>query len=160
MVLSLVLPNSLGQVGGNAVSSEQGVQVTVQENKVVEAEQLHAAYNTSPPTSGWHYDIPLEDIVWGAIDETAENEAQVSYLERGGIMVQYNCPEGCPGLQQQLEQVINRYPEGVILSPYPDMDSTIALTSWGWIDTFEDFDDPRIDDFIQAHVGRGPSSFR
>jgi hypothetical protein len=160
MVLSLVLPNSLGQVGGNAISSAQGVQVTVQENKVVEAEQLHEAYNTSPPTSGWHYDIPLEDIVWGAIDETAENEAQVSYLERGGIMVQYNCPEGCPGLQQQLEQVINRYPEGVILSPYSDMDSTIALTSWGWIDTFEDFDDPRIDDFIQAHIGRGPSSFR
>jgi hypothetical protein len=171
-VLSLVLPSSLGKVGNNPASAEQGAQVTVQENEVVEVEQLHATYNTTPPTSGWHYDIPLEDIVWGASQETVENETQVSYLERGSIMVQYNCPpisididgnsdiEECLKLQKQLEQVVNRYPEGVILAPYPNMDSTIALTSWGWIDTFEDFSDPRIDDFIQAHIGNGPSSFR
>lgn len=161
IVLSLVLPSSLGNVGGSGPSSsEQGDLVSIQRNDVIDVGQAHPAYNTSPPTSGWHYDIPLEDITWGARDEQVEDEVQVSYLERGGIMVQYNCPDECAVLQQQLELVVNRYPEGVTLAPYPDMDSTIALTSWGWIDTFEIFDDPRVDDFIQAHFGQGPTSFR
>ena len=102
----------------------------------------------------------LEDIAWEAMEEPVEDEVQLSYLERGGIMVQYNCPDECPDLQQKLERVVNRYPEGVVLAPYPDMETTLALTSWGWIDAFERFDDPRIDDFIQAHIGRGPESFR
>ena len=89
-----------------------------------------------------------------------EDEEQVSYLVRGGIMVQYNCPDECQWLKERLELVVNRYPEGVVMAPYPAMESMIALTSWGWIDTFENFDDPRIDDFIQTHIGQGPESLR
>ena len=76
-------------------------------------------------------------------------------------MVQYNCPEEeCPGLVDNLEMVVNRYPEGVVLAPYSGMDEQIALTAWGRIDTFELFNDPRIDDFIQTYIGQGPSEFR
>ena len=161
IVLSLVIPASLGQVGLNTdTSAEQGVEVIIQANEVVEPEQPHPAYSTSPPTSGWRHDIPLEDIAWGKSDEEVANEVQVSYLERGSVMVQYNCPEECPGLVEQLTRVVHSYPEGVVLAPYSEMDSTIALTAWGWIDTFELFDDYRIDDFIQTYLGRGPSSFR
>ena len=161
IILSLVLPSSLGSVGGGVVSySEEGVRVEIQENEEIEVGEIHADYNTTPPTSGWHYAIPLEDITWGALDEPVENEVQVSYLERGGIMVQYNCPDECPDLQQQLKQIVDLYQESVILAPYPDMESTIALTAWGWIDTFESFDERRVDDFIQTHFGQGPKSFR
>ncbi len=161
IVLSLIIPGNLGQVGLTTDSSaEQGVQVSLQGNEVVEPDQPHPAYSTSPPTSGWRYDIPLEDITWGSRDEEVPNEEQVSYLERGAVMVQYNCTEECTALIDDLESVVNRYPEGVVLAPYSGMDATIALTAWGWIDTFELFDDPRIDDFIQAYIGRGPSTFR
>ena len=161
IVLSLVIPGSLGQVGvGGDVSADQGVQVSIQDNQVVEPDQAHPAYNSSPPTSGWRYDIPPEDIAWGKRDEEVANEEQVSYLERGGIMVQYNCTEECPELVESLESVVNRYPEGVTLAPYSAMDDRIALTAWGWIDTFEQFSDARIDDFIQKYIGKGPSSFR
>ena len=161
IVLSLIIPGNLGQVGLPTDSSaEQGVQVSLQGNEVVEPDQPHPAYSTSPPTSGWRYDIPLEDITWGSRDEEVPDEEQVSYLERGAVMVQYNCTEECTALIDDLESVVNRYPEGVVLAPYSGMDATIALTAWGWIDTFELFDDPRIDDFIQAYIGRGPSTFR
>ena len=169
IVLSLVIPTGGGRnssvLGGGASSAEEGVQVAIQPGGGIHIEvgQSHAAYSTFPPTSGSHYDIPLEEfeeISWGAQEELVENEVQVSYMERGGIMVQYNCPESCPDLVQQLEGVVNRYPEAVILAPYPDMGSAIALTAWGWIDAFESFDDPRIDDFIQVHIGQGPQSFR
>ena len=161
IVLSLVIPGNLGQVGLTTDSSaEQGVQVSIQTNEVVEPDQPHPAYSTTPPTSGWRYDIPQEDITWGIRDVEVANEEQVSYLERGAVMVQYNCPEECSALIDDLESVVNRYPEGVVLAPYSAMDATIALTAWGWIDTFELFDDPRIDDFIQAYIGRGPSTFQ
>ena len=60
IVLSLVIPGSLGNVGFNpATSADQGVQVNVQANEVVEDGAPHPAYNTSPPTSGWRYDVSL-----------------------------------------------------------------------------------------------------
>ena len=164
IVLSLVLPSSGGRnsggLGGDISSSEEGIQVAIQVSEQIEVGQVHPAYSTTPPTSGWLYDIPIEEIAWGTREEPVEDEVQVSYLERGGIMVQYNCPDGCPGLQARMELVVSRYPEAVILAPYTGMDATIALTSWGWIDAFDEFDDSRIDAFIQAHIGLGPKSFR
>jgi hypothetical protein len=160
IVLALVLPSSLGQIGGDTASSEAGIQVATQGSEVIEAGEEHLPYNTTPPTSGWYYEIPLENISWGALQEPVENEVQVAYLERGGVMVQYNCPDDCPDLLPQLERVVNTYPQGVILAPYPDTDSTIALTAWGWIDTFEAFDEVRIEQFIQGHLDQGPESLQ
>ena len=39
----------------------------------------------------------------------------------------------------------------VLMSPYPDMATRIALTAWTVIDKFDDFDDVRIIAFIMAH---------
>ena len=160
IVLSLVLPSSLGPSGGSTASSEAGIQAPTQGSEIVEVGEEHLPYNTSPPTSGWYYDIPTEDISWEARQGPVEEEVQVSYLERGAVMVQYQCPEECPNLVQQLEQVVNGYPEGVVMAPYHDMEPTIALTAWGWIDTFEAFDQVRIGQFIQGHLDQGPESFR
>jgi hypothetical protein len=41
----------------------------------------------------------------------------------------------------------------VILAPYPNLETRIALTAWGRIDTFEDFDEQRIVRFIDAYGG-------
>ncbi|MBI4282380.1 MAG: DUF3105 domain-containing protein [Chloroflexi bacterium] len=163
VVLSMVMPNTLSNIGpgGRAsTTSEQGVPVAIQANEVIEAGESHPDYSTNPPTSGWRYDIPLEEMTWGVRQEPVENEAQVAYLERGGIMVQYNCPDGCPEVQQQLERVVNRYPLGVVMVPNPNMDTTIAVTAWGWKLNLESFDDPKIDGFIRAHIDQGPERFQ
>jgi hypothetical protein len=68
-------------------------------------------------------------------------------------MVQYNCPEGCEELVAQLTDIVERYHSNVILAPYPGMESKIALTAWGRIDTFETFDEGRIVKFIEAYRG-------
>ncbi|MBI2856171.1 MAG: DUF3105 domain-containing protein [Chloroflexi bacterium] len=160
IVLSLVLPSSLGNIGGRGGDSTSvtGREVESQGDVLVAPGESHPDYSTVPPTSGWYYDIPPEDIVWGPNEEPFESEVQVAYLRQGGVLVQYSCPNDCPDLVKQLESVVNRYPEGVVLAPYPSMDSTIALTAWRWIDTFEDFDDRRIEDFIQLRIGQGSGS--
>lgn len=107
-------------------------------------------YNTSPPTSGPHYTTLA---AWGIHTEPIPNELQVHNLEDGGVLVQYNCPDGCPDLIEQLSSVVARYDELVILAPYPDMENRIALTAWSRIDTFETFDERRIVRFIETYRG-------
>ena len=40
----------------------------------------------------------------------------------------------------------------VIMSPYANMSTTIALSAWNYLDAFDEFDEDRIKDFIRAHV--------
>ena len=67
-------------------------------------------------------------------------------------MVQYGCDD-CDGLVDQLAGVVRSYHDHVILAPYPNMDNRIALTAWGRIDSFDEFDEERIVAFIDAYAG-------
>jgi len=113
-------------------------------------DEPHIPYNSDPPTSGPHlpYLAP-----WGVHEQPIPRELQVHNLEDGGVLVQYNCPEGCPELVEQLKAIVQRYPQFVILAPYEGMDARIALTAWTRIDKFDEFDEARIVRFIEAYRG-------
>jgi hypothetical protein len=128
---------------GEAVRTQGNAHIT-------EAQMGQFVYSTTPPTSGPHLGSVAR---WGIHTEPIANELQLHNLEDGGVMVQYNCPDGCDDLVAQLSEIVARYSEQVILAPYPDMDSTIALTAWGRIDTFDGFDQERIERFIKAYRG-------
>jgi DNA polymerase III delta subunit len=64
--------------------------------------------------------------------------------------VQYNCPD-FQELIAKLAAIVSRYPDKVILAPYPKLDMQIALTAWGRIDTFDEVDEQRIVRFIEAY---------
>ncbi|SVD81166.1 uncharacterized protein METZ01_LOCUS434020, partial [marine metagenome] len=117
------------QVDGQVNPSAVGSPVEIQAGGEIPAGDSHPPYNTSPPTSGWSYGLPDDDIKWGLRQESIQDETQVAYLERGAVLVQYNCPEECSDLVEQLRLVVNRYPEKVFLAPYGNMESTISLTS-------------------------------
>lgn len=119
-------------------------------------------YNSTPPTSGCHQG---SSAPWmGVSDSPIANELQVHNLEHGGVMVQYR-PNPVPGLSDEYIEDLaifvreirtqSRYCK-VILAPYPGLDQTIALTSWGWIETFEEFDHDDILKFIDDHLEKGP----
>ncbi len=166
IVISLIIPPNLdlSTLGGagSAASAEEGGQVQIQGKFEIERDEPHQPYNSFPPTSGWYYAIPTEDIAWGVREEPIVEEEQVSYLVRGGVLVQYNCATECPNLVRNLERVVDNYPEAVIMAPYENMPSTVALTAWGWIDAFEEdeFSEARVNDFILTHIGQGPDDFR
>jgi uncharacterized protein DUF3105 len=123
--------------------------LTLGNQHVASVSTPHIPYNTRPPTSGPHlpYLAP-----WGIHDKPIPDEPQVHNLEDGGVLVQYDCRD-CEALVAKLKAIVTRYPEGVALAPYPTMDSRIALTAWGRIDTFDDLDEPRIVRFIEAYRG-------
>lgn len=105
-------------------------------------------YNSDPPTSGPHlpYIAP-----WGVHARPVPLPLQVHNLEDGGVMVQYNCT--CPELVDQLRGIVSKYDKFVILAPYPEMKSRIALTAWTRLDRLEEFDEKRILRFIEAYRG-------
>ena len=110
-------------------------------------------YSSYPPTSGDHWP-PGAQASCGFYEDGLPDERVVHNLEHGGIGVHYSCPEGCPELVEQLAKIVNRAASGalkVMMSPYPDMESRIALTAWTFIDQFEVLDEQRIKDFIDAH---------
>lgn len=108
----------------------------------------HPPYSSDPPTSGSHlpYLAP-----WGIHTRPIPRELQVHNLEDGGVLIQYNCE--CPELVEKLAAVVRRYEHGVILAPYPEMKSRIALTAWTRLDTMEEFDEARVVRFISAYRG-------
>ena len=110
----------------------------------------HLPYNSDPPTSGPH--VPWL-APWGIHSSPIPRELQVHNLEDGGVLVQYHCPQECPDLVGKLKAIVSRYEKHVILAPYPGMDKRIALTAWGRIDKFGEFDERRIVRFIDTHIG-------
>ena len=116
-------------------------------------ETLHEEYNSKPPTSGPHIGSIAE---WGIHGEPIPDEQQIHNLEDGGVMVQYNCDktkDDCKELVTQLEDIVKKYDEKVVLAPYPEMKNKIALTAWTRIDTFDTFDEERIQTFIKRFRG-------
>ena len=110
--------------------------------------QEHPPYNTVPASSGWHMDQPAR---WGVYDEFIPDETLVHNLEHGGIRIHYDCPEGCPELVDQLA-AIARQANKLVMSPYPDIGAKIALVAWRVVDKFDEFDEQRVKDFINAHT--------
>ena len=108
----------------------------------------HREYSSIPPTSGWHIG---QTARWGVHDEPLPNEVLMHNLEHAGVIIHYSCADGCPELVLELKEIVDQA-QKVILSPYPDMDTKIALTAWGYIDRLDAFDRARIADFINAHV--------
>ncbi|KKS97999.1 MAG: hypothetical protein UV73_C0004G0141 [Candidatus Gottesmanbacteria bacterium GW2011_GWA2_43_14] len=126
----------------------------------------HESYNSLPPTSGTHVN---NKAPWGVSGSPIPDELQLHNLEDGGIMVQYNCtPDGdsqkeatdsaegqdeCQKLVAGLTAVIKKYKDKVILAPYPQLDTKIALTAWTKLDKFNEFNEERIEKFIKAYRG-------
>ncbi len=110
--------------------------------------EIHVPYNSDPPTSGPHTAALAR---WGVHSEPIAKETQVHNLEDGGVVINYGCRD-CPELIERLKAIAERY-DRVVLAPYPGLDRKIALTAWGKIDKFDEFDEARIVHFIKRHIG-------
>jgi hypothetical protein len=116
---------------------------------IATADVPHEPYNSDPPTSGPHvgYLAP-----WGIHTRPVPGELQVHNLEDGGVVVSYR-PDCADRVLEPLRAIVERYPDEVLLTPYPGLDRCIALTAWTRIDKFDEPDEPRVIRFIDAYRG-------
>ena len=142
----------IGFYAARFTSTLPGEQVADMGNThISQAQAAVVRYNSRPPTSGPHFG---QLASWGVHDTVLPDGVIIHNLEDGGVGIWYDCPEECPELVSQLEDVINEMGEDrLILGPYPDLGATIALTAWNRIDKLEEFDRDRIVEFINAYRG-------
>jgi len=125
-------------------------------------------YDSNPATSGPHRELFTTQFV---SPNTLPVYIQVHLLEHGNVLIQYNC--SCPELAAQLADIAgefdNRlYPPSelqptaadvqnaeeqglaVIVAPYSNMKSKVALTAWTRLATLDSVDKAKIIAFINA----------
>ena len=118
-------------------------------NEHLELEPTDYIWNSRPPTSGPHAPGIAQ---WGEHDETVPEWQQVHNLEDGGIILHYNCPEGCPDVVDELRDIMREVGrDSLILEPYLNMDSKIAVTAWTRLLTLDDIDRDQIINFIEVY---------
>jgi hypothetical protein len=123
-------------------------------------------YNSVPPTSGPHYG---NLAAWNIYDTPQRYEMVVHNMEDGGVIVYYQCADGCPETVAKLTEIVDPYiragrhvlmmpndPTWTIGSSQPlhkDMEAKIALTAWTHILKLDDLDEQKIREFIDRYEG-------
>lgn len=113
----------------------------------------HPAYNSNPPTSGWHYASPAG---WGAYESELPDEQILHNLEHGGVWISYKEIDGA--VKSELEKIA-RTNVKVIVTPRSANDASIAIASWGRLQKLEKFDETAIMKFINANRNKSPEPF-
>lgn len=114
-------------------------------------------YNSDPPTSGDHY---ASTARWGISDVPLDEEYTTHNLEHGGIVINYDCPEGCADVVQQLSGIVSPYPVKLILAPRANMKHLIAVTAWNRLLTMDEVNAEQIQAFIDAYIDKGPEKIQ
>ena len=124
------------------------------------------AYNSTPPTSGPHYGNLL---AWNIYTQPQRYESLIHNLEDGGVIVYYQCADGCPEVVKELTKIVDSYLRAgrkVIVAPnnpkwtvgtsqplHKDMGAKIALTAWQRILKMDSVDSQKMRTFIDKYEG-------
>ena len=155
LIISLILP-MIGGIGSGGIETPDGpgTKIESQGREHIQEGTEHPPYNSVPATSGWHYSQPLAPVSWGVHSSFIPEEKRIHNLEHGGISITYNCPEGCEDIISELKGIVERARDEnmkILLSPYPGTERKITLTSWTFIQSFDNYDKGKIIDFIDSH---------
>lgn len=150
----------------NLLRSKPGQGVALQARTHIQIGDDHEPYNTNPPTSGAHAGLVQADFY----DVAPADENLVHNLEHGYVIIWYNCATmdqvQCQSLKTDIQGVMSRARPVVIASnikklvavPRLKLDTPIALTSWGRIDTLRQFDEKEMMDFINTFREQAPEA--
>ena len=154
----VVLVSALGIFLANrgTPASGPGEHFPTQSRDHVAAGAPHPAYNSDPPTGGWHYDTPWNS---GFYEQPVADEYLVHNLEHGHIVISYDCSKlaDCEGTKEQIRQLMQRYNDWKLVAvPRKNADAAIALTAWGWLEKLNGYDEASFSAFINAWRDQGP----
>ncbi|MBX4187956.1 MAG: DUF3105 domain-containing protein [Candidatus Doudnabacteria bacterium] len=119
---------------------------------IADGSKDHPAYNSNPPTSGWHWPAPAE---WGVYDPPEADERYIHNLEHGGIWITYKPSTVSAEDQAKLKDFSKRWRK-IIVTPREANDSNIALAAWTRLQQLDSYDENTIIRFIEAFYDQGP----
>ena len=110
-----------------------------------------ADYNSSPPTSGPHWETMAN---WGSYDFVVPDQVLLHNLEDGGVILWYalGSREENQTHIRQLEEVASGF-ERVIIAPREDLEASFVATAWERMQLFSNVDQAAMRAFIEAFEG-------
>lgn len=111
-------------------------------------------YDTDPPTSGPHYEVPAPT---GFYEQPIPRETLVHNLEHGQIVIWYD-PDAPDIVKSQIEVLSQQEPQATVAVPYDadwDTDS-LVLTAWRASQACRVPSQEAVDDFRRRFQGRAP----
>ena len=114
----------------------------------------HAPYETDPPTSGPHYEIPAD---LGFYSEPLAPEQVVHNLEHGQIVLWYR-PDLESNTIDQIEALVNREAGATVAVPYENLasDEAIVFTAWTASQRCEQISEEALIEFRKDYQGKAP----
>ncbi len=123
-------------------------------------DEPHAPYNSKPASSGPHVGGLA---AWEVHEEAVPEELFLHNLEDRGVVLVYNCPDGCPELADGLADIWEELRGNLLVTPYEEeitsRDGTsyrAAAVAWTRVYYFDELDDDTIGEinaFYRAFEG-------
>jgi hypothetical protein len=146
----------------DAYACGPGVDSPAYEGNMHVVEPTPVSYQANPPASGPHW--PQWQEPWGPYPSELPRERWVHNLEHGGIVLLYNCPNGCPDVVTQLGVLRDATPpdqyneQRIIITPDSVMPHQVAAAAWLWRWQGDAVDMQALRCFIDARYDRAPES--
>lgn len=153
ITISLFLPSLGGGFGGGQAGTNQLASAVA--SQIIPDGTDYFGYSSSPPTYGPHWPTGAS---WGVHTEDIRDERQVRNLAEGGILIQYDTDdqELIDTLTEFAERQVN-YPCYLIVAPYTGLTSPIVATAWGTMESMDEYDADRLQQFVDSFRGQGPN---
>jgi hypothetical protein len=124
--------------------------------------QSHPAYNSDPPSSGWHYNDAGAPALWGAYTSEVPDEVFLHNEEHGGVVITYQ-----PSLPKdqiaKLQKLFtspysdpNFKPSRAIVTPRSKNKKPIEMAAWTYTFSMDNYDQTKLENFYLQHVSKGP----
>ncbi|HSJ27724.1 MAG TPA: DUF3105 domain-containing protein [Acidimicrobiia bacterium] len=121
-------------------------------------DQSHEPYNSSPPSSGPHVGFLAN---WGVHEDPVPEQLFVHNLEDGGVVITYDCPDGCADLRTGLTELVGDVGGRVVLTPYEGIEhegvsyraAAVAWTRVFYFDELTEEDESELRTFIRLYEG-------
>lgn len=121
-------------------------------------DEPHVEYNSSPPSSGPHLGLLAN---WGVHEEPIPPELFVHNMEDGGVVITYDCPDGCAELQSDLTSLVDDVGGRVLLTPYEGIEHEgveyrAAIAAWTRVFYFDELSEDvesEVRTFIRLYEG-------
>jgi hypothetical protein len=159
LLVGIVVLNMMGQASAFSNPAAVGTAVPSLGGQHVQVGAQHVPYNSTPPTSGPHWDTPAD---WSLYREPVPEERWVHNLEHGGIVILYNCAQGCPDLTGRLDTLFKTAPRSklgnvkLLITPYDKVPNRLTLVAWNYYLPLDDYDDAVVRGFIINHLDKAP----
>ncbi|MBI2046387.1 MAG: DUF3105 domain-containing protein [Parcubacteria group bacterium] len=143
----------LGVKTNTPTGADMSVAYADQGRTHIQVGTAHSAYNSNPPSSGWHYANPADP---GFYAEAVADEYFIHNLEHGDVWIAYR-----PGIADDAVAKLRAFAGArTVIAPREANETDIALVAWRHVDAFNIenglLDETRIRDFITRYQNKGP----